>query len=71
MTLKEFFIKLFTAESGISSKRFFGALGWLICLGILIYCTITKIQSPEITDSIIIASTTLLGVDSIVSIWRK
>jgi hypothetical protein len=43
MTLKEFFIKLFTAESGISSKRFFGALGWLVCLGILIYCTIAKI----------------------------
>lgn len=30
--MKNFFIKMFTAHSGLSSKRVCGFLGWLVCL---------------------------------------
>lgn len=69
--MKELFIKLITSGSGLSSKRFLGFLGWIVCLVVAIYCTILEIQAPVFLDSIIIASTALLGVDSITDIWKK
>lgn len=30
--MKEFFLKMFTAHSGLSSKRVCGFFGWLVCL---------------------------------------
>lgn len=71
MSIKEFFIKLFTADSKLSSKRFFGALGWVMCLLAAMYCTITQTQAPEFLDNIIYTSTVLLGVDSVTAIWKK
>lgn len=71
MTIKEFTIKLFTPNGGISSKRFFGAIGWMVCLSAALYCTIHGIQAPLFLDSVIYASAALLGVDSITDIWKK
>ena len=62
---------LSSAADSISSKRLCGIIGWLICLGICIYCTIQVIQAPMLTDSILIGSTTLLGVDSVTGIWKN
>lgn len=71
MTVRQFCKSIFLAQQGsISSKRICGVIGWFVCLGILIYCTIMVIQAPVMVDSIVIASTTLLGVDSIVNIWK-
>ena len=71
MTTKQFLKSIFLNQPGsISSKRICGVIGWFICLGILIYCTIMVIQAPVMVDSIVIASTTLLGVDSIANIWK-
>lgn len=69
--MKEFLIKLITAHTGISSKRVCGILGWLICLAITIYCSITNIEAPQVTDTILYCCMGLLGIDSITSIWRK
>ena len=66
------FIKeIVTSQSGISSKRVCGLLGWLICLGVLIYCTIANIQAPTMIDITIMAILGLLGIDSVTSIWKK
>lgn len=71
MLVSEFIIKLFTAGSKLSSKRFFGAVGWVVCLIVVLYCTVANQQAPLVLDSIIIASTTLLGIDSVTRIWQK
>lgn len=72
MTTKQFLKSIFLNQPGsISSKRVCGVIGWFICLGILIYCTIMVIQAPVMIDSIVIASTALLGVDSITNIWKN
>ena len=71
MTIKEVIKSIFLAQANsISSKRVCGVLGWIICMGILIYCTLMEIQAPVMVDSVIIGSTALLGVDSITNIWK-
>lgn len=71
MTIKQFLKSIFLNQpNSISSKRICGVLGWLLCLGVLGYCTYNEIQAPVMVDSIVIASTTLLGVDSIANIWK-
>ena len=72
MTVKEFLKSIFLAKTGtISSKRICGVLGWLVCIGISIYCTIKVIQAPVVLNSIIIGSVALLGVDSIIRPFGK
>lgn len=62
---------IFLAKQGtISSKRVCGVIGWLVCVGILIYCTIMVIQAPVFADAVLIATAALLGVDSITGIWK-
>lgn len=71
MTTKQFLKSMFLNQpNSISSKRICGVLGWFLCLGVLGYCTYKEIQAPVMVDSIVIASTTLLGVDSIANIWK-
>lgn len=62
---------IFQANTGgYSSKRIFGAIGFLSSVGIAITCTILKTQAPTIVVDIIYASVALLGVDSITGIWK-
>lgn len=69
--LAEFFTKMVTAGSGLSSKRVCGFLGWVACIFVLIYATIKQIQAPEIFSITAISVLGLLGVDSITSIWKQ
>lgn len=72
MTTKQFFKSIFLNQpNSISSKRVCGVLGWLLCLGVLGYCTFKEIQAPVMVDTIVITSAALLGVDSIMNIWKK
>lgn len=71
MTLLEFITKIFQSRSGVSSKRICGFLGWMVCIGICIYCTICAIPAPEIVEMLFICSSSLLGIDSITGIWKK
>lgn len=53
------------SRSGVSSKRIMGTLGWLVCLFIVIYCTILRIQAPIIAEILFYCSSGLLGIDAI------
>lgn len=59
------------ADSSVSSKRFCGVLGWLVCLGVLVYCTILTVEAPTITEFFLLSVVGLLGVDSVTGIWKK
>ena len=59
------------SRSGVSSKRIAGFLGWLVCLFIVIYCTILCIQAPVIAEILFYCSSGLLGIDAIMSPFRK
>ena len=71
MKLIKWFKDMLDAKSSVSSKRFCGVLGWLVCIGVLIYCTIHVIQAPLITEFLLLSVVGLLGVDSITSIWKN
>lgn len=60
-----------TSQSGISSKRVCGLLGWLLCLGVLVYCTVTSKWAPVMIDTIVWCCMGLLGIDSVTGIWKK
>lgn len=66
------FIKLmFTSNSGISSKRISGFIGWIMFISICGYCTVERIQTPTMCDTLAICSAALLGLDTVANIWRK
>lgn len=66
------FKSIFLATKGsISSKRVCGVLGWLACVGVLLYCTFLTVQAPVFADSVLFATAALLGVDSVTSIWKN
>ena len=69
--MRQFITKLITANSGVSSKRFAGLLGWIIVLFIGTWCTIKIIEAPNITNEILWGSVALLGTDAVTKIWRK
>lgn len=63
---------IFQANSGgFSSKRVFGALGMLICLGLLIAAFITQKELPDFTEIVYITSASLLGLDNVTGIFSK
>ena len=63
--------QMLSPNSGVSSKRVCGVAGWIVCLALVIFCTITQTPSPEAMEMLFICATSLLGVDSITSIWKK
>ena len=72
MKFSEFIKSMLVANAGsISSKRVCGVVGWLIVIGVLIYCTIMTVQAPVMIDTFMICCMALLGIDSFTSIWRK
>jgi hypothetical protein len=60
-----------TSHSGISSKRVCGVIGFLVIIGVLIFCTINGIQAPEMIDTFIYAICLLLGIDSVTGIFKN
>ena len=71
MKFKDFILQMFTGQNSISSKRVMGVLGWFVCLFICIWCTILAIPAPEIINMLFICSASLLGIDSIMSPFKK
>lgn len=60
------FIKaVMTAQSGISSKRLCGVLGWLCTIGWITYYVIVKKDMPGILETFMICTVALLGIDTI------
>lgn len=71
MRFSEYFQKIFMSRSGVSSKRIAGFFGWLVCLFVVLYCTITCIQAPAIAEILFYCSSGLLGIDAIMSPFRN
>ena len=69
--MKDFFIKLITAHTGISSKRVCGIIGFITIVMQLLYCTVMQIQAPDITEIFIYAVCLLLGIDSVTGIFKN
>lgn len=69
--MKEFLKQVITAHSGISSKRVCGVIGFIIIVSILLYCTITSKQAPNMLEPFIYAVCLLLGIDSVTGIWKN
>jgi len=71
MTTKEFLIDMVSSDTGISSKRMAGMIGWLVCIFICLWCTVLTVQAPIIIDVLFYCTAGLLGLDSITGIWKK
>lgn len=71
MRFVTFLKDMLSSHTGVSSKRVCGVIGWLVCLGVLIYCTVNVIQAPLMIDTFLVCCMTLLGIDSVTGIWKK
>lgn len=69
--MKEFFKEMLSSRSSVSSKRFCGFIGWILCLLIVIYCTYKNTPAQEIVEMLFICSTSLLGIEAVTNIWKK
>lgn len=65
MRATEFMRKMFTSQSGISSKRMCGFMGWVSCIVWISYYVFTKHDIPGIVEVFIMSSVALLGLDTI------
>lgn len=68
--MSNWFKEIFTKNNIMSSKRVCGVIGFLVCIGVLIYCTLHVIQAPNLADLFLISCCGLLGVDSVTDIWK-
>lgn len=69
---KSFLRDMLSAASGhVSSKRVVGVLIWIILLWAYVYATITQNKLPEESEIFLVLATSLLGVDSVASIFKK
>ena len=72
---KSFWREAFSGASGYaSSKRILGAFCLLVCVGLIVFLTITSKDSNNVKDLIellIGVSALLLGINSITGIWKK
>jgi hypothetical protein len=69
--MKEFIKSMLKGENEISSKRVCGCIGWLVVIGVIVYCTLTGSQAPSVMDTFILGIMGLLGIDSVTKIWKK
>ena len=70
--MKKFILSLLSATKGtISSKRFCGIIGYLSILGLLFYCVARDCGAPDLADTVLIVSASLLGVDSVMTAFNK
>lgn len=65
MKFVSFLKAILTAQSGISSKRLCGVLGWLCTIGWITYYVVVKKDMPGILETFMICTVTLLGIDTI------
>ena len=69
--MMQFIKDMFTSNTGVSSKRVSGFIGWLSFIGICVYCTITNQQAPDAVEVLAICSSGLLGLETITAIWSR
>lgn len=70
--MKKWLNSLFSSKSGsVSSKRFFGGLGFLVCIAIAIVAVVLDKEIPSFDSELLYVCATLLGVDSIARMFSK
>ena len=73
--MKAFIIKMLSSDSAISSKRVSGFVGWLACIGMALYSTISGEPTTNSFDTLLVTSASLIGLDSFVdtikTIYKK
>lgn len=63
---------MFSSDQSLSSKRIFGAIGFLVCLGCLIFETITIHDIlPDEYEITLTTSASLIGLESMANIFNK
>ena len=65
--MKDFIIKMLSSDSAISSKRASGFVGWLTCIGMALYSTISGEPTTNSFDILLVTSASLIGLDSFVN----
>lgn len=71
MKFREFFLKALESNSGVSSKRLCGFIGFMFCIIAIAYLCITGKEAPTILEMFLFCSVSLLGLDSIVGIFNR
>lgn len=75
MSFLRFVKKTLMSDSPESSKRFSGMLGWVSCLIVTYTCLFANIEIKsdivELLTTAMYISAGLLGLDSIVSVFKK
>lgn len=61
----------FANSGGLSSKRVMGVFGFLVCCLVFIAGFIFQKEIPDFGELLVTVSASLLGIDSITSIWSK
>lgn len=69
--ITSFLKQIITANSGVSSKRACGMIGFIVVIFVLLYCTVANTQAPVMIDTFIYAICLLLGIDSVTNIWKN
>ena len=67
----KWFKDMLDAQSSISSKRFCGVLGWIVCMFVLVWCTVTVVEAPAMVETAMYVIAGLLGIDKISSIFKN
>lgn len=65
MKLLQWFKDMIDADRSVSSKRFCGVLGWIICMFVLVWCTVTVTQAPVMVETVLYIIAGLLGIDKV------
>lgn len=65
MKLLQWFKDMIDADHSVSSKRFCGVLGWIICMFVLVWCTVTVVQAPAMVETVLYIIAGLLGIDKV------
>ena len=65
--MKAFIIKMLSSDSAISSKRVSGFVGWLACIGMALYSTVSGEPATNSFDILLVTSASLIGLDSFVN----
>ena len=69
--MKRVLLEMLSARSGqVSSKRVMGVMVITAITLTYIYCAVTQHPMPDGTGELLIAGTTLLGVDSVTGVFK-
>jgi hypothetical protein len=63
--MKNWLKLLFSSDPGVSSKRFFGAIGFIWA------CILITLKKPELIENLLYVSVALLGLGSILTAFQK